>query len=364
MPRQSCPASCRAGCCRSCRCTTQRSRCAPATCPATSALLGADFFDALELPDATVATLLGDVAGHGPAEAAVGVALRAAWRALILAGHGVVDVLDVLNTVLTSNRPSEEMFATVCCLWVGDGWTLLCYTDGLIEGLRAPDSVERFGIEALSEAAARLLDGQASADALLDGLLGVVREANGQDLSDDVAMLCLTTSQQLGPARERGVMTGQRSSEPDGSEAVQQLGLSPDASSVTLARRFIRQFATDHSLDGEVLERLVLVGTELVTNAVLHARTALVLTLELSPDRVRVSVKDRSSAPAVLGQQPPEALSGRGLAMVSAVSREWGVDPAGVGKRVWAEIDRLPRPPSHRRQAAQPALVIPSPEDP
>jgi len=356
------------------------------------------------------------VAGHGPAEAAVGVALRAAWRALILAGHGVVDVLDVLNTVLTSNRPSEEMFATVCCLWVGadrrsvtvalaghpppllasggkvevvelaagpalgiieqgypweadtlevgDGWTLLCYTDGLIEGLRAPDSVERFGIEALSEAAARLLDGQASADALLDGLLGVVREANGQDLSDDVAMLCLTTSQQLGPARERGVMTGQRSSEPDGSEAVQQLGLSPDASSVTLARRFIRQFATDHSLDGEVLERLVLVGTELVTNAVLHARTALVLTLELSPDRVRVSVKDRSSAPAVLGQQPPEALSGRGLAMVSAVSREWGVDPAGVGKRVWAEIDRLPRPPSHRRQAAQPALVIPSPEDP
>jgi len=69
---------------------------------------------------------------------------------------------------------------------------LLCYTDGLVEGLRAPGSVERFGIEALSEATARLLDRQASADALLDGLLGVVRAANGQDLSDDVAMLCLT----------------------------------------------------------------------------------------------------------------------------------------------------------------------------
>ena len=380
------------------------------------ALLGADFFDALQLPDGTVATLLGDVAGHGPAEAAVGVGLRAAWRALILAGHGVVDVLDGLDKELTANRPSEEMFATVCCLWVGadrrsvtvalaghpppllagggkvevvelaagpalgiidqgyaweadtlevdDGWTLLCYTDGLVEGLRAPGSVERFGIEALSEAAARLLDGQASADALLDGLLGVVRAANGQDLSDDVAMLCLTTSQQLGPAKERGVMTGQRSPKPDGSEAVQQLDLSPDASSVTLARRFIRQFATGHSLDGEVLERLVLVGTELVTNAVLHARTALILTLELSPDRIRVSVKDRSSAPAVFRQQLPEALNGRGLAMVSAVSREWGVDPAGVGKRVWAEIDRRPRPPSHGRQPAQPNLVVPPPEAP
>jgi anti-sigma regulatory factor (Ser/Thr protein kinase) len=224
--------------------------------------------------------------------------------------------------------------------------------------------VERFGIEALSEATARLLDRQASADALLDGLLDVVREANGRELSDDIAMLCLTTSQQLGPARERGVMTGQRSPRLDGSEAVQQLDLSPDASSVTLARRFIRQFATGHSLDGEVLERLALVGAELVTNGVLHARTALILTLELSPDRVRVSVKDRSSAPAVWRQQPPEALNGRGLAMVNAVSREWGVDPAGVGKRVWAEIDRRPRPPPDGRQPAQPALVIPSRDDP
>jgi PAS domain S-box-containing protein len=212
------------------------------------ALLGADFFDALELPDGAVATLIGDVTGHGPAEAAVGVALRAAWRALILAGHGPWDVLDGLDRVLVSNRPSEEMFATVCCLWVspdrrrvvvalaghppplladgdgniefvdvaggpalgileesyyawqagalelGDAWALLCYTDGLIEGRRAPGSVERFGMEALREAAAGLLDEHASVDGLLDGLLDVVLEANGQDLSDDVAILYVASS--------------------------------------------------------------------------------------------------------------------------------------------------------------------------
>jgi PAS domain S-box-containing protein len=210
------------------------------------ALLGADFYDALELPDGTVATLIGDVAGHGPAEAAVGVALRAAWRALILAGHGPGEVFDGLDRVLVSNRPSEEIFATVCCLWVspgrrdvtvalaghhlpllgtggkvdsievaagpalgileegyswqadtvqlGDAWTLLCYTDGLVEGLRAPDSEDRFGVEALIDAAARLLDRQVSVDGLLDGLLDVVIEANGQDLSDDIAMLCLAAS--------------------------------------------------------------------------------------------------------------------------------------------------------------------------
>jgi PAS domain S-box-containing protein len=215
------------------------------------ALLGADFFDVLELPDGSVATLIGDVVGHGPAEAAVGVGLRAAWRALILAGHGPGDVLDGLDRVLVSNRPSEEMFATVCCLWVspdrrrvvvalaghppplladdgriefvevaggpalgileesyyawqasalevGAAWALLCYTDGLIEGRRAPGSVERFGMAALREAAAGLLDQQASVDGLLDGLLEVVLEANGQDLSDDLAILCVATSNQPG----------------------------------------------------------------------------------------------------------------------------------------------------------------------
>ena len=220
------------------------------------ALLGADFYDALELPDGTVATLIGDVAGHGPSEAAVGVALRAAWRALILAGHGPSDVLDGLDKMLVTNRPSDEVFATVCLLWaspdrrtvtialaghpppllatggdvevvevvggpalgildegyaweadsvqVAREWALLCYTDGLVEGLRAPGSVERFGIEALRDATAKLLGAGVDVDTLLDGLLEVVLEANGQDLSDDIAVVCLATSGQPGWARERG----------------------------------------------------------------------------------------------------------------------------------------------------------------
>lgn len=207
------------------------------------ALLGADFFDALELPDGTVATLVGDVAGHGPEGAAVGVALRAAWRALTLTGHGLGEVLDGLHEVLVRDRPSDEMFTTVCCLrispdrhhvvvasaghpppllatggrvqiveavgqpalgilehghgWqtvpleLGDAWTLLCYTDGLIEGLRAPGSAERFGIEALTATAAELLADQVSMDGLLDGLLDAVHRANGGELSDDIAILCV-----------------------------------------------------------------------------------------------------------------------------------------------------------------------------
>ncbi|HEV3494771.1 MAG TPA: SpoIIE family protein phosphatase, partial [Actinomycetes bacterium] len=190
------------------------------------ALLGADFFDALELPDGTVALLIGDVAGHGPVEAAVGVALRAAWRALVLTSHGHGDLLDGLDLVLTRDRQSEELFATVCCCWISpdreritvalaghpppllarDGrvevvevpsgpalgihdqgypwqaaelevagpWTLLCYTDGLVEGRSAPGSVERFGIDALVATAAKLLAGDGGLEDMLDRLLDVV----------------------------------------------------------------------------------------------------------------------------------------------------------------------------------------------
>jgi hypothetical protein len=49
-------------------------------------LLGGDFFDAVELADGTLRIVIGDVSGHGPDEAAVGVSVRIAWRSLVIAG--------------------------------------------------------------------------------------------------------------------------------------------------------------------------------------------------------------------------------------------------------------------------------------
>src|SRR5450759_3128449 len=53
------------------------------------ALLGGDFYDVVETSDGTVHAVIGDVSGHGAAEAAVGVCLRVAWRSLVLAGTSV-----------------------------------------------------------------------------------------------------------------------------------------------------------------------------------------------------------------------------------------------------------------------------------
>jgi hypothetical protein len=54
-----------------------------------------------------------------------------------------------------------------------------------------PGSVARFGMEALVAATAGLLEGARGPDRVLDGLLEVVHRADGGDLSDDVAILCL-----------------------------------------------------------------------------------------------------------------------------------------------------------------------------
>jgi anti-sigma regulatory factor (Ser/Thr protein kinase) len=121
--------------------------------------------------------------------------------------------------------------------------------------------------------------------------------------------------------------------------AAERIELHPSASSPARARRFLSERSAAWSLPSSLGDQLALVGTELVTNAVLHAHTPLTLAVELLDDRVRVSVRDGSSAPAALRRYRRDALTGRGLGMIAAVSRAWGVEPARGGKVIWAEFD-------------------------
>ena len=73
-------------------------------------LLGGDFYDVVEAADGRVFVLLGDVAGHGPDEAALGVSLRIAWRALVLAGVSPDRMFSVLEDLLIRERRSDEIF--------------------------------------------------------------------------------------------------------------------------------------------------------------------------------------------------------------------------------------------------------------
>ena len=205
-------------------------------------LLGGDFYDVVETSDGWVHALIGDVCGRGPAEAALGVCLRVAWRTLVLAGRPAEEILSTLSELLEHERQDDTMFATLCMTsvqpdrtagwirmaghlppllvskdgvaelptrpaaplglsevrdWPGipirlDGsWSILLYTDGLIEG-RIGKGSERLGSEGLMDLIRDALGGpDQPGEQLLDQVIDRVRELNGGDLDDDLAVLAL-----------------------------------------------------------------------------------------------------------------------------------------------------------------------------
>ncbi|MYT96703.1 MULTISPECIES: response regulator [unclassified Streptomyces] len=208
------------------------------------ALLGGDFYDTVRTPDGTVHAMIGDVCGHGPDEAALGVELRIAWRALTLAGLCGDRLLSTLQQVLEHERQSEEVFVTLCtvdiapdgrraglCLaghpapllarhgrparllpyedggpalgllpharWprrqveLGGEWSLMMYTDGLIEGRVGAGSSQRLGQDGMVAMVNRRLEQGLAGEELLEAAVTEVRERHGGELTDDVAVLLL-----------------------------------------------------------------------------------------------------------------------------------------------------------------------------
>ncbi|WP_371783044.1 PP2C family protein-serine/threonine phosphatase [Streptosporangium subroseum] len=204
------------------------------------ALLAGDFWDTVQTPDGSVHVVVGDVCGHGPDEAALGVALRIAWRTLVLAGHTGNDLLRTLDSLLRLERKSAEIFTTLCIatidpaldrvrmhvvghpppLLIRDGvievvpgtpsgpplgifqnvewseldvplggdWSILLYTDGLIEATvgGGPDLL---GTEGLLN----LVREQGGVH--LDRLIEKVIELNRDALSDDLATVLISRSE-------------------------------------------------------------------------------------------------------------------------------------------------------------------------
>lgn len=208
------------------------------------ALLGGDFYDTVRTPDGTVHAMIGDVSGHGPDEAALGVELRIAWRALTLAGLCGDQLLSTLQQVLEHERADEEIFATLCtvdiapdgrraglCLaghpsplitrgaaraellpqdnngpalgllprarWprsqveLGADWNLMLYTDGLIEG-RVGEGTRRLGQEGMIALVRQRIAAGLRGEELLESTVNEVRDLNGGELTDDVAVLLLS----------------------------------------------------------------------------------------------------------------------------------------------------------------------------
>jgi serine phosphatase RsbU (regulator of sigma subunit) len=207
-------------------------------------LLGGDFYDAVRDPDGTLHVMIGDVSGHGPDEAALGVRLRIAWRALILAARPADEILTTLQQVLVHERHREHIFATVCTFSIAADrrsaelhlvghpapvlighdtvrllseatvvpplgvvtrtawpatrielpadWALLLHTDGLIDGRvgLGPERLDGEGLaELIQRQVRRVPDWRHAPEVFVDALIQQAEDLNGGDLVDDVAAL-------------------------------------------------------------------------------------------------------------------------------------------------------------------------------
>jgi PAS domain S-box-containing protein len=324
------------------------------------ARVGGDWYDVIELDRGRTALVVGDVMGRGVRAAAVMGQLRATIRAYAQLDLSPARVLEYLDA--TIRDISEEKIAT-CVYAVFDpedrslvyanaghlpplvrspggltrhltgtfgpplgtgphdlmetrvalsgGDLLILYTDGLVE--QRGNDIED-GIRDLEAA----LDTNGAA---VDGLpLALVQTLLPQGSDDDVAVLVAEVPRD---SPQMGFVT---------------LAVPPVAESVASVRRFAHNALTSWDIPVAVIGDLILVVSELVTNAILHSRSPIELRLSRTSDRIVVAVHDGSTAVPRRLQSNLEAEHGRGLHLVSAISDQWGVRPTEDGKSVWCEV--------------------------
>lgn len=126
----------------------------------------------------------------------------------------------------------------------------------------------------------------------------------------------------------------------------------PDPAEVARARRWARSRLAGSGIaaHGPLTETLVLLVSELVTNAVVHTGSPAVVRMRFSEpetpadgqvETVRVEVTDGSTRPPRPRHADDGDTNGRGLELVDGLADRWGWRREGTGKRIWCEVDRV-----------------------
>lgn len=329
--------------------------------PATVGLeLGGDWYDVIPLRDGHVALVIGDVQGHNAGAATLMGQMRTAIRAYAVEGHPPDVVVSHANRLLMGM--DSDLFVT--CAYValdmeeGTAWCVraghlppvLRHPDGTAEAVEAeggpplgvvenadfpmtlvrlaPGMVLALTTDGLVESAdlsfddgmRRMCAALAAADPADPGLVADALLDSAPRRDDDIALLLLRyDGMAVRPVRSRWV--------------VWRL---PEA--VSHSRRFTARTLRAWGISQET-DTVLLVVSELVTNALVHTQGQVQLDLTLINERLRIAVSDTSPRTPVKPTSISwEATGGRGMLLVEAVSAKWGSVPLSGGKQVWSEI--------------------------
>ncbi|WP_133913222.1 PAS domain S-box protein [Streptomyces sp. NBC_00582] len=329
--------------------------------PATQgAGVGGDWFDLIPLGADRVGVLIGDVMGRGLEAAAVMGQLRSAAHALAKTGMQPRQLMRALDTCVADLDVPDQLVTccylviapdagtvTVCSaghlpvlvagvgdgitalpcpvnapLGVGDvlyeqssteippGATLVLYTDGLVE---TPGSDIELRIGELTVLLDKLFSGTPSLEAAADQVLaGLLPDADSHN--DDVTLLFARL--------------------PEAPLAAVGTDLPADPASVPQGRAFLRRTLTSWNCAARADDALLLLS-ETLTNAVLHADGPIGLHLHRTATDLTVEVSDRSPQLPQPRLATEEEESGRGLILVRALAAGWGVRPTDEGKTTW-----------------------------
>jgi two-component sensor histidine kinase len=116
-----------------------------------------------------------------------------------------------------------------------------------------------------------------------------------------------------------------------------------EPTSASAVRHALARDLDGHGVDEDSVATVVLVASELVTNAIRHgdiadSDDALDVDWAVHPDHVVISVEDPSWKLPRRRHPKPEEPGGRGLTIIEALSIAWGAEPTRRGKRVWAKV--------------------------
>ncbi|WSF65763.1 SpoIIE family protein phosphatase [Streptomyces sp. NBC_01352] len=322
--------------------------------------VGGDWYDVIALSEERVALVIGDVQGHSAGAATIMGQMRTAVRAYAVEGHPPDVVVSHANRLLVGME--TDLFATCCYveLDLEEGNTLFVRAGHLSPLVRHPDGrTEEVEVEGglplgiLAEAefpmTALALEPGTVLALVTDGLV----EASDLPLDEGMhrTRTALAAADPADPGRMADELLGDVGRREDDVALLllRYDGLKtrpiradwvvwrlPDA--VMHARRFtartLRRWKTEEAAD-----TVLLVVSELVTNALVHTQGPVRVDLTLRGDRVRVSVSDSSPrAPAKPVIVDWESTGGRGLLLVEAMSDSFGSMPVAGGKQVWSEI--------------------------
>jgi anti-sigma regulatory factor (Ser/Thr protein kinase) len=327
--------------------------------------IGGDWYDVVDLGDDRVGLVIGDVMGRGVHAASVMGQLRIALRAYALEGMRPSAALEALQRLVDS-LAGDYFVTALSAEWnlatntltfanaghpppllrLADGTVrylrgtqgvpigvdpsttyvehrvdappgsaVLLFTDGLVEHRDLPLDAT---LETLARAAAAA---PASAEATAQHVLDAMPPVTGDDVALLIARRPGTRHQPEAPLREEG----------------DALWLAATPSNVGHARRWISRKLDLCGANGAI-DVVVLLTSEIVTNAIVHAGTPLTVRVESDEQRVRIAVSDADPEVPAMGEFDLHSAGGRGMALLDTLAEDWGVQVEPDGKTVWFDV--------------------------